>query len=332
MTWHDDTFFERMVHWVFHLPWWLNASVLLLLAGVPFALSAVEKNPLFAQPAGAWRSVLFPIVGTAYVVVVAPVIWRAERAVAAGLAPLVRPEAALGRSWWRSTAADWMVFGLGVAGGAPLALSFMPAQLSWLDWYLVLTYSVMYGALAWLIYAALGSALLTARRLRTLRAHNPFDLTPFEPVGGQALTLALVFVGGITLSLFFVYTPELFFDWTNVRILAIYGVLLAATLAVFFGVMWPTHRTLARVKAARQAALQRLIAHSFGPFEAALEAGDACQPVARELETWLTLARRLEEAPTWPHNMIMLRTLALSALSPLAVAAFRVAALWLQEG
>ena len=55
--------------------------------------------------------------------------------------------------------------------------------------------------------------------------------------------------GGITVSLFFMYTPQRFFGWANLRILLIYAVLLLITLGVFFGVMWPAHRTLARVKA-----------------------------------------------------------------------------------
>jgi hypothetical protein len=247
------------------------------------------------------------------------------------LQPLVHSPAA-GGFRWRSSWGDWAAFGLGVLGGAPLALSFMPARLSLLDAYLVLAYSAMYGALAWLIYTALSSARGTARLLRTLRPHNPFDLTPFEPVGRQALVLALIFVGGITVSLFFMYTPQRFFGWANLRILLIYAVLLLITLSVFFGVMWPAHRTLARVKADRQAALQRLIAQAFGPFETALDAGDACHPAAAELETWLTLARRLEQTPTWPYNLVMLRTLALSVLSPGFVALFRVVGLYLTEG
>lgn len=331
MTWHDDTFFERIIQRVIHLPWWLNVSLLLALLGAPFGVAFFERMVLLRLPAWNWRSIVFPLVGAVYAFAVAPAIWRAERAVVAGLRPLAQgaPTAGVRR---RSTRGDWLAFGLGALGGVPLALSFMPAQLHWLDYYLVLSYSIMYGALTWLIYTALASARVTALTLRTLRPHNPFDLSPFEPVGRQALVLALIFVGGITISLFFMYTPQHFFGWANLRILLIYTVLLLTTLSVFFGVMWPAHRILARVKAERQEALQRLIARAFGPFAAALDAGDARRPEAVELETWLTLARRLEQAPTWPHNVVMLRTLALSGLSPVCVALFRVVGIYLGEG
>lgn len=330
MARHADTVFERAIRRILHLPWWLLAGLALAFTGMPFAIAAAEGLSLIPATMWDWRNAVFPVVGMAYVIAVTPAMWRAEQAVAEGLKPLVEswPPAA-GGAKWRSSQGDWAAFGAGVLGSLLLAASNRPEKLYLVDYYVVLTYSVMYGTLAWLIYAALRSVGLTALLQRTLRPHNPFDLTPFEPVGRQGLVLALVFVGGITLSLFFVYTPSDFFDWPT---LVIYTVLILATLSVFFGAMWPAHRTLLRVKREKQAEVQRLVAQSFERLESALRAGDACGPVAAEFQTWLTLAQQLEQTPTWPFDLIMLRTLALSVLTPAFVALFRVIGLWWTEG
>ena len=59
----------------------------------------------------------------------------------------------------------------------------------------------MYGLLAWTIYATLASTRLTNALLSQPLQIDPFDLSPFEPIGRQSLLNALVFVGGISLSL-----------------------------------------------------------------------------------------------------------------------------------
>jgi hypothetical protein len=331
MTWYPDTVFERLIQRIVHLPWWLSTGLGLGLLSLPFGLAYLEQIRPVPLVQGEWRSVLFPTVGIAYIIAVAPAVWRAEQAVVAGLRPLLaQPPPAGGTGvWWRTSWGDWAAFGLGALGCVLLLVRSERPHWYWADWYIAFDYICMYGGLAWLIYAALSSARLTALLQRRLRPHNPFDLAPFAPVGRQALVLALIFVGAITLSLLFLYTPRLFFDWAS---LVIYSVLTLTTLSVFFGVMWPAHVTLARVKAQKQAAVQRLIGQTFDQLEAVLDAGSARQPLAAEFETWLTLEQRLAQTPTWPYNLEMLRTLALSVLTPLFVALFRVVGLWWSEG
>lgn len=329
MTWHVDTFFGRLIWRVVRLPRWLIVALVAGLLMLPFAFAYLGRLPLFALTNWNWRGAIFPIVGTVYVVAVTPAIWRAEEAVIAGLRPLAQGPPPAAGVWWRSTGGDWAVFGLGALFGLLLAVSDMPAQLYLVDYYIVLTSNIMYGAVAWLIYTALGSTHMTALLHRNLRTHNPFDLSPFEPVGRQALVLAMIFIGAITLSLFFVYTPTIFFEWPS---LAIYTVLILTTLGVFFGAMWPAHRTLARVKAEKRAALQRRVTEAYDRLEATFATGDTCRPAAGEFETWLTLAQRLAQTPTWPHDLVMLRTLALSVLTPIFVALFRVVGVWWTEG
>ncbi len=101
------------------------------------------------------------------------------------------------------------------------------------------------GALAWLVYAALGSARATALLQHRILHEDPFDITPFEPVGRQGLVLALLFAGAITLCVLFIYGRTMFWAWQNI---VIYSSLVLATAAIFFIVMWPTHRILRHAK------------------------------------------------------------------------------------
>ncbi len=122
------------------------------------------------------------------------------------------------------------------------ALSPLPPELRyWSGRYWMATILIMYGALAWLIYATMGSARLTALLHRYVQHKDPLDLTAFEPVGRQGLILAMIFVGTITLSLLFIYTPTMFLDWRGI---VVYSILVLVTVSIFFNVMWPAHRVL----------------------------------------------------------------------------------------
>ena len=65
------------------------------------------------------------------------------------------------------------------------------------------TTATMFALLAWTIYVSIAGTRLTAALHRQPMQINLFDTAAFEAVGRQSLLLALVFVGGITLSLLF---------------------------------------------------------------------------------------------------------------------------------
>jgi hypothetical protein len=175
----------------------------------------------------------------------------------------------------------------------------------------------------------MGSARLTALLYRDVLHEEPFDLTPFEPVGRQGLILALIFVGAITLSLLFIYTRTIFSEWPGI---IVYSILVLATVLIFFIVMWPAHRILKRVKEQKLVSVQRSIGQTIVKLETLTAKGADIQPLATEVQLWLTLEQRLKKTRTWPYDTEMLRTLFISVLAPLFLALARFVVTYLTQG
>jgi hypothetical protein len=166
-------------------------------------------------------------------------------------------EALAYKAWWRSSWGDWCAFGAGLLAGFLLLISQpIPDLRYWAVRYWIVTVLVTCGALFWLIYAAMGSARLTALLYHHIRHEDSFDMTPFEPVGRQGLILAMIFVGAIIRSLLFIYGRTIFWGWQNI---VIYSILVLVAVLIFFIVMWPTHRILWHAKLQELAGIQRLI-------------------------------------------------------------------------
>ena len=96
----------------------------------------------------------------------------------------------------------------------------------------------MYALLAWVIMGAIvGTRLLSALHRQPLH-FDLFDIEPFEPIGRQSLTLAMVFIGGVTLGVIFSIQGQTFLNplfW-----LANIPFVLVAVLVFYLG-MRPTH-------------------------------------------------------------------------------------------
>ena len=331
----EPTHFERLIRHVQQMPLWRKVLLTLVVFGLPVGLASLEGIQTILPHWDTWRTAYFPTVAVIYIIAVAPWIWRAEKEVVEGLRPLVSVElnsydVLAHKSWWRSSLGDWGAFGAGLLGGVLLLVSPPPPDLRyWAMRYWAATVLIMYGALVWLIYAAMGSARLTALLHRYVLHKDPFDLTPFEPVGRQGLILAMIFVGAITLSLLFIYTRTMFLEWQSILV---YSILVLVTVLIFFTVMWPAHRILLRVKAQKLAGVQQLIGQTFRKLETLAAEGADTQQVATEVQAWLTLEQRLKQTRTWPHDTEMLRTLFLSVLTPLFVAIARTVGTYLTEG
>lgn len=331
----EPTHFERLILHAEQMPQWRKVLLALVLLALPYSLAYLEGvQPIFVNRE-TWRTAYFPTVTILYILAVAPWIWRAEKKVLEGLQPLrnveLNPNEAMAhKTWWRSSLGDWVAFGIGLLGGVLLFISQpLPDLRYWSVRYWIVTSFTMFGALVWLIYAALGSARLTALLHRYIQHKDPFDLAPFEPVGQQGLILAMIFVGAITLSLLFIYTRTMFLEWQGI---VVYSILVLATLLIFFTVMWPTHRVLLRVKEQKVASVRRLIGQTFHNLETRAADGADTQRAAIEVQAWLTLEQRLKQTRTWPYDTEMLRTLFLSVLTPLFVAIARTVGLYLTEG
>jgi hypothetical protein len=317
------------------MPLWQRGGIALILLGLPYALAYREGIQANLPNQGTWRIAYFPTGLLIYIFAAAPWIWRTEKDVIAGLQRLActernTDEVVAHRTWWRSSLGDWIAFAAGLLVGALLFFSFpFPEMRHWAVRYWLLTHLILYGALAWLIYAAMGSARFTALLHRFALHRDPFDLAPFEPVGRQGLILALIFVGAITLSLLLLYTPTMFSDWQGI---VVYSFLVIVTVSIFFTVMWPAHRVLLAVKQQKLAGIERLIGQTFCRLETLAANGADTQPVATEVQAWLTLEQRVKQLRTWPYDTEMLRTLFLSVLAPLFAAIARVVGIYLTEG
>ncbi|MCC6454532.1 MAG: hypothetical protein IT328_06290 [Caldilineaceae bacterium] len=335
MATFEPTRFERLMRAVQLMPLWRKVLLTLLLLALPFGLADLEGIRATLLNRDTWRTAYFPTVALLYMIAVAPWIRWAEKEVIKSLQPLIKielnsDEALAYRGWWRSSWGEWGAFGAGLLAGLLLLISQpIPDLRYWTVDYWIATILIACGALAWLIYAALGSARLTALLHHHILHEDPFDITPFEPVGRQGLVLAMIFVGAITLSLLFIYGRTVFWTWQD---LVIYSVLLLATVSIFFTVMWPTHRILRHAKLQELAGIQRLIGQTMRKLEARVAEGADTQSVVNEVPVLLTLEQRLKQTRTWPYDTEMLRTLFISVLVPLILAGIRAVGTYLTQG
>jgi hypothetical protein len=192
----------------------------------------------------------------------------------------------------------------------------------WLDFCLIFEALLMYALLAWVVYVSLvGSRLMSAIHRQPLHV-DPFDLKPFEAIGRQGLMLALVFVGGITLSILFVGLRS-----ENVRYLLFwlsYVPPFLVPIAIFFLIMLPTHRVLSAAKARELEAVRGHIIGSCRALTGRIESGQDSLALSQQVLALSAYEKRLEQMPTWPYNTRMVRTLFFSVLVPAGTFVARV--------
>lgn len=140
-----------------------------------------------------------------------------------------------------------------------------------------------------------------------------FDITPFEPVGRQSLAIALVFVGGIALSIVLGGGLASFSVWQN---WVVYPFLAVVPILVFFLNMRDTHRVLSEEKRRQLEAVQDRIVTSSRKLMRHIEAGENTGTLGGEISALVAYEERLQAARTWPYNTAMLRTLFVSVIVP----------------
>jgi hypothetical protein len=162
---------------------------------------------------------------------------------------------------------------------------------------------------------------VTAAILAAPLAVDPNDAGPFIAIGRQALLLALVFIGGITLSLISsAIEPGVF---GQLGFWLVYVPIALAPVAVFFLAMRPTHRVLAGAKARELASVRAELRRAHLGLLARLAAEEDPSDFPALITSLAALEQRLEVARTWPYNTTMLRTLFVSVLAPVALLLLR---------
>jgi hypothetical protein len=292
-------------------------AVVVLVA--PFLVARLEGHMPWLIESGRWRAILVAPTIITYILAVAPRLAVLETRVIESLRPLLVDEqksvSYLAVQPGRTSAGkEVAAFSVGVALAVAMSAQGRVDGFSWLDLVLLLEQAMLYGLMAVVVYGSLASTRVTGALLRLDLNVDPLDVSPFEAIGRQSLLLALVFMGGITLSLLFIgIQAEYLLYW---GFWVIYAPLISVPVAVFFLNMAPTHR---RLQAARDADLKRveaLIRQECSAMVRQLEAGEEPSGVEQRITALTAYESRLQQARTWPYNTAMLRTVFVSVLIP----------------
>jgi amino acid transporter len=148
------------------------------------------------------------------------------------------------------------------------------------------------------------------------------DPAPFEAIGRQSLLLALVFIGGITLSLLFTFQDA---NLSSPEFWLVNLLFIAFIILIFFLSMRPTHELLAAEKKRQLDPVQRHINHACQVLVQRLEQDQEPGEISSNINALEIYEQRLIAARTWPYNTSMLRTLFFSVLIPLGSILVRLA-------
>ena len=298
---------------------WVALIVAIVCLAAPFVAAWLDGSLAWLAGSGLWRDVMVPPMIITYILVVAPYQAAMESRVLASLRPLLDVDEAALRRLAEQTGGvthprEATAFGVGVLVAVALSAQGVVVEFTWLELILLLEAAMMYGLLAVVVYASLAGTRVTSALLRLPLRIDPLDVTPFEAIGRQSLLLALVFVGGVTLSLLFIgANAEILLEW---EFYVIYVPLIVVPLLVFFLNMAPTHRRLQAARDGELGRVQNLIRRECSDMVRCMEQGEEVNAAAQRVSALAAYESRLLEARTWPYNTTMLRTAFMSVLIP----------------
>jgi hypothetical protein len=306
---------------------WIILGIALLLIMAPLVAAYLDGliDDLLSQ--GRWRLVLSPAAVIIYILAVAPIVERAEAGVIDAFRPLVRIDddsfdQLVAEASHRNPLGEGIAVSLGAVFGLWLGQTWLSdTDAFWLKLVLIPWTGLMFGLLAWTIYSAVAGTRLNAELHDQPLRIDIFDTKPFRPVGRQSLIIALVFVGGIVLSMVFSLGEESILDWRN---WLIYSLLALVPVLVFFLNMRPTHRVLAAEKKRELAAAQGNILRACRALMARIDAAESTGTLGAEINALVTYEKRLQATSTWPYDTAMLRTLFFSVIFPAIAALARI--------
>jgi hypothetical protein len=308
-------------------PIWATLLVSVVVLVFPFLGAYLDGSLEQFIQQGQWRTILFAPTIALYIWIITPHMTRAGENVISALRPLV----GLNDQDFQAHiyAAEQIKPGheiAAVAAGMLLGIAAIATDItpvfSWVTLYWFISTILMYGMLAWTIFLAVNSTRFNAALHRLPLQFDILNPKPFEAVGRQSLLLALVFIGGITLSLLFTYSearlaaPEF---WISNLIFIAFIVL------IFFLSMRPTHLILAAEKKQVLEPVTQRINASCRELVQLLEDGRDPGELTGQISALVAYEQRLVAARTWPYNVTILRTLFFSVFIPLVSILARVA-------
>lgn len=308
-------------------PWWLNLLVCVILLGLPFAAAALDGELGTFISSGKFRVYLiFPTI-TLYVWLISPVMDRVGDEMVRSLRPVIELddesfEQVLRRAERINPVYEVLVLGVGAllgfwatTGGQGIS------QFTWLSLVMLLTGMLMYGMLAWTVFVAIYSTRVNAALHRQPMRIDIFNPAPFQGVGRQSLLLAMVFIGGMTLSLLLAFPVT---DLSSPFFWIFYAGMILATATIFLLGMRPTHRVLVEAKRRELGPVTQKINQAGRELAASWEAGTPDSQMAQNIAALAVYEQRLLAARTWPYDTGMLRTLFFSVFIPLVTILLRV--------
>lgn len=309
-------------------PWWVTLIVSLSLLLLPFVAAYIDGSFYLFLSDGNWRVYILAPIIIVYIWLVSPLMARASAQVIEAISSLTTLDSSeFDRITQEASkvnpAHEWIAFAIGILLGVLAVLAAgINQRVSWLIIIWVLSTCLMYGILAWTIFVS-----VTTTRVNTAIHKIPLRidiLNPkqFEAVGRQSLLLALVFIGGITLSVLFTYqdtslsSPEF---WISNILFILF------TMLIFFLSMRPTHRLLSKEKERELMPLQSQINNKCRLLVKQQDQGMNSSILSGEINALVVYEQRLNNARTWPYNVTMLRTLFFSVLLPIGSILARLA-------
>lgn len=308
-------------------PLWLVVLVSLIMISIPLLMAYLDGGLEDLLLYGRFRIFLLPPCMIIYIWIISPIMTDlGEQEQRALRTIVVADEDTFNRLCEEASRVNPVIeiiaFGLGAGLGLLSASSTnLGDQFIWLKAYWFISLAVMYGLLIWAIIYSIASTRVNNILLRQPLNLNILDTASLEPVGHQGLILALVFIGGITLSLLIT------FQFTNLSspIFWISNlIMILITVLIFFLSMRPTHQAMHREKQRALQPVQQLLNQSCQNLIEARKNNQEASGLASEINALAIYEQRLLQARTWPYNTAMLRTLFFSVLIPLATVLIRV--------
>lgn len=322
----STSLFDRFFKFVRPLRVKITLSLILLL--LPFVAAYLDNNLGQFLYQGLWRVFLLAPTIIIYILLIEPLMSKTSDKVIEALKPLteLNEEDFIQMVFDASRLNPWhelLAISIGILLGIASLLPAGYEQVStWLFIYWALTTCLMYGILAWTIYVAVSSTRVNATIHRQKMNIDILDPEPFEAVGQLSLLLALVFIGGITLSLLFT-TQDTNISSPMFWITNILFVLF--TMLIFFLSMRPTHRLLSAEKKRELIPVQARINSACRELIKYQDQRQDSGQLPAEINALVAYEQRLLAARTWPYNVIMLRTLFFSVFIPLGSILVRLA-------
>jgi hypothetical protein len=301
-------------------PLWVKISVSLFLFALPFIVVYLSGVADVFLTEGKWRFLLLAPSIIVYVWLGSPLLDRYNKEVVYALRSIsALDDESFARLMAESQKVkprnEWIAISIGAVFGLFVNATNDFSGMNFLfPLYWALSMVAMYGLLAWIIYLSVASSRSGDVLLRQPLRINLFNPVPFEAIGRQGLLLALMFIGGLTLSLIFS------FRWENLAqpfFWLIYLVLILFTLLIFFASMRPAHRVLARQKDLELAGVRSHLERLGRDLMLRVDQHQETGAVAAEFNALTAYEERLQSTRTWPYNTRMLRTLFFSFLVPL---------------